>query len=113
MKTKRKLLLLIACILLFSFMFSSVSLADTQPGSPGDLDESDIIYMILTDRFNDYDSTNNGTLNNEYRPGELKYTQGGDWEGITDKMDYIADLGVTAIWISPPAGKRAFEQGRQ
>lgn len=102
MKTKRKLLLLIACILLFSFMFSSVSLADTQPASPGDLDESDIIYMILTDRFNDYDSSNNGNLNNEYRPGELKYTQGGDWEGITDKMDYIADLGVTAIWISPP-----------
>ena len=67
------------------------------------LDESDIIYMILTDRFFDSDSSNNGTLNYEYRPGQLKYTQGGDWNGITQKLDYIRDLGVTAIWISPPS----------
>ena len=33
------------------------------------LDESDIIYMVLTDRFYDGDSSNNGTLNLEYRPG--------------------------------------------
>lgn len=58
--------------------------------------------MILTDRFDDGDSTNNGTLNTEYRPGELKYTQGGDWQGVIDRMDYIQSLGVTAIWISPP-----------
>ena len=45
------------------------------------LNESDIIYMILTDRFYDADPTNNGTLNQEYRPGQLKYTQGGDWKG--------------------------------
>ena len=67
------------------------------------LNESDIIYMILTDRFYDADPTNNGTLNQEYRPGQLKYTQGGDWKGITQKLDYIKNLGVTAIWISPPS----------
>ncbi|RUS46702.1 alpha-amylase family glycosyl hydrolase [Cohnella sp. AR92] len=66
------------------------------------LSEDDIVYMILTDRFYDGDSSNNGTLGNEYRPGQLKYTQGGDWQGIIDKMSYIKDLGVTAIWISPP-----------
>ena len=65
------------------------------------LDESDIVYMVLTDRFYDGDPTNNGTLGVEYRPGELKYTQGGDWVGLTQKLDYIKDLGVTAIWISP------------
>lgn len=67
------------------------------------LDESDIIYMILTDRFYDGDPTNNGTLNHEYRPGELKYTQGGDWVGLTSKLQYVKNLGVTAIWISPPS----------
>ncbi len=35
------------------------------------LNESDIIYMILTDRFYDADPTNNGTLNQEYRPDSL------------------------------------------
>ncbi|MDK2808963.1 MAG: cyclomaltodextrin glucanotransferase [Clostridiales bacterium] len=67
------------------------------------LDETDIVYMVLTDRFYDGDSTNNGTLNAEYRPGELKYTQGGDWVGLKSKLSYIKDLGVTAIWISPPS----------
>lgn len=59
--------------------------------------------MILTDRFYDADDSNNGTEGEEYRPGELKYTQGGDWKGITEKLDYIKNLGVTAIWISPPS----------
>ena len=67
------------------------------------LDESDIIYMILTDRFYDGDPSNNGKKGYEYRPGQLKYTQGGDWKGIRQKLDYIKDLGVTAIWISPPS----------
>lgn len=98
---KRKTLLILATILTFSFLFTPVSLAD-DPVSPGELDSEDIIYMILTDRFYDGNSSNNGTLNHEYRPGELKYTQGGDWQGIIDKLDYIVDLGVTAIWISPP-----------
>ena len=67
------------------------------------LNESDIIYMVLTDRFYDGNSSNNGTLNHEYRPGELKYTQGGDWYGLQQKLDYIKNLGMTAIWISPPS----------
>ena len=67
------------------------------------LNESDIIYMVLTDRFYDGDSSNNGTLGVEYRPGELKYTQGGDWKGLQQKLDYIKNLGMTAIWISPPS----------
>lgn len=98
---KKKLFVILASILVFSFLFPPVSLAD-DPVSPGELDSEDIVYMILTDRFYDGDNTNNGTLNNEYRPGQLKYTQGGDWQGVIDKMDYIVDLGVTAIWISPP-----------
>jgi glycosidase len=65
------------------------------------LNENDIIYMVLTDRFYDGDSSNNGTLNVEYRPGNLKFNQGGDWKGLTEKLDYIKNLGVTAIWISP------------
>lgn len=75
--------------------------SEVHASSSNVLDESDIIYMVLTDRFYDGDPTNNGTYGLEYRPGELKYTQGGDWVGLTQKLDYIKDLGVTAIWISP------------
>ena len=71
------------CIDVFSL--NSVSYASTnlygidysnayQVDSTADLDENDVIYMILTDRFADGDSTNNGVLGQEYRPGELKYT---------------------------------------
>lgn len=35
-------------------------------------------------------------------PGDLHYYQGGDWAGLTQKLQYIKDLGFTAIWISAP-----------
>lgn len=63
--------------------------------------EDDIVYMVLTDRFNDGNSANNDQGFNEYRPGQLKYYQGGDWQGLINNFDYIKNLGVTAIWISP------------
>jgi glycosidase len=64
-------------------------------------DEDDVVYMILTDRFYDGDSTNNDQGNDEYDPGDWHYYQGGDWQGIISKTDYISDLGMSAIWISP------------
>ncbi|WP_313131908.1 alpha-amylase family glycosyl hydrolase [Anaerocolumna sp.] len=74
------------------------------------LNETDIVYMVLTDRFYDGNPANNGTLNAEYRPGELKYTQGGDWVGLKSKLNYIKNLGVTAIWISPPSENELFSR---
>ena len=99
----KALSMVLAVLFCVSLLMPSQVLAEanTQPSSA--LNESDIIYMVLTDRFYDGDSTNNGTLNQEYRPGQLKYTQGGDWKGLTQKLDYIKNLGVTAIWISPPS----------
>jgi len=74
---------------------------DTTAAVDYNFGRGDVVYMVLTDRFYDGDPSNNGTLGEEYRPGELKYRQGGDWQGLIDKMDYIKNLGVTAIWISP------------
>lgn len=66
------------------------------------LNESDIIYMIMTDRYPGGNPDNNGVWGAEYRPGQLKYRQGGDFLGIIGKMGYLKNLGITAIWISPP-----------
>jgi len=97
----KKMKLLAFCLslmlLLTTLMGSGISSAQML-----EFDNNDIVYMVMTDRFSDGDSSNNGTLNYEYRPGQLKYTQGGDWQGLINKIPYIKDLGVTAIWISPP-----------
>lgn len=60
------------------------------------------IYQILTDRFYDGDPANN-TANpyGTYNPVGGNSLHGGDFKGITQKLDYIKALGANAIWISP------------
>ncbi|WP_420850338.1 pullulanase [Peribacillus alkalitolerans] len=66
-----------------------------------DWDES-IIYFMLTDRFFDGDSSNNDPYNLNYDAKNDRGTyQGGDFKGITQKLDYLDKLGVNTIWISP------------
>ncbi|MBZ4665961.1 alpha-amylase family glycosyl hydrolase [Mahella sp.] len=59
--------------------------------------ESQVIYFIMTDRFYNGDTTNDMDAN----PSDPKAYHGGDLQGIIDKLDYIKDLGATAIWITP------------
>lgn len=64
----------------------------------------EIIYFMLTDRFNDGDSSNNQQMDSgaDHIPGDGKTYQGGDFQGVIDKLDYLEELGVTAIWITSP-----------
>lgn len=57
----------------------------------------EVIYQVVVDRFSDGDPNNN--FNVDLRK-EAAY-HGGDWQGIINKLDYLEDLGVTALWISP------------
>ncbi|MDT8717081.1 alpha-glucosidase C-terminal domain-containing protein [Clostridium sp. 19966] len=59
--------------------------------------KDDLIYFIVTDRFFDGDKSNDigADINN---PSSY---EGGDFQGIIDKLDYIKSLGFTAIWITP------------
>lgn len=63
----------------------------------------DVIYQIVTDRFNDGNPSNNPTGNLFSQSNLHKYI-GGDWQGIVDKINdgYLTDLGITALWISQP-----------
>lgn len=59
------------------------------------------VYFIVTDRFNDGDSTNNGTLETGYAPEKAESYHGGDLKGITEKLSYLQELGINTIWITP------------
>ncbi|WP_205600696.1 pullulanase [Gracilibacillus sp. YIM 98692] len=65
-----------------------------------DWDES-IIYFMLTDRFFDGDASNNDPYSLDYNTDLRGTYQGGDFKGITEKLDYLDSLGVNTIWISP------------
>jgi alpha-amylase len=41
-----------------------------------------------------------------YLPTDKGYYHGGDLAGLAEKLDYLEDLGVTAIWLSPPFTNR-------
>lgn len=73
------------------------------------------VYFMMTDRFADGDKNNNNLWGDEYLPkgesqmydfnesktGILSYYHGGDFKGIIDNLDYLVDMGFTAIWITP------------
>jgi glycosidase len=54
----------------------------------------------------DGDSTNNDQGVGEYKKGDTRFWNGGDFKGITQKLDYIKELGVTGIWITPPVANQ-------
>jgi len=64
---------------------------------------SDVIYLLMPDRFA------NGDVSNDNIQGMAEQVDltnkdgrhGGDIKGISDHLDYIKDLGITAIWINP------------
>ncbi|MEK8049585.1 alpha-amylase family glycosyl hydrolase [Ideonella sp. DXS22W] len=61
-----------------------------------------VMYFVLTDRFDDGDVRNNDQGAGEYRPGSAAHYQGGDFAGLQRRLDYIRGLGATALWITPP-----------
>ena len=66
-------------------------------------DSSDFIYLIMPDRFANADPTNDShpDLHEQSNRKDPWGRHGGDLQGIIDHLDYIAQLGVTAIWNTP------------
>jgi len=61
----------------------------------------EVIYALIVDRFDDGDPSNDWIDGVGPIPGDLARHQGGDWRGVTRRLDYLRGLGVTAVWISP------------
>lgn len=62
------------------------------------INQDDIIYFLLTDRF--YRNGDSASLDG-VDPSKPKHYHGGNFEGIIEKIPYLKNLGVTALWITP------------
>jgi len=75
-----------------------------RPSGPArGLNSSDVIYLLMPDRFANGDTTNDNVAGmteqlNRSNPGGR---HGGDLKGIMNHLDYLNSLGVTGIWLNP------------
>ncbi|WP_194850000.1 alpha-amylase family glycosyl hydrolase [Nonlabens antarcticus] len=66
-------------------------------------DSSDAIYLLMPDRFANGDPSNDSvkSMTEKVNRADKGGRHGGDIQGIIDHLDYIKDLGATAIWSTP------------
>ncbi len=67
--------------------------------------QDEVVYSIMIDRFNNGDAKNDSGLNTE----NLEDYQGGDISGIIKRLDYIKDMGFTAIMLSPLSESKKYD----
>ena len=72
----------------------------TTTGAQG-FNTSDVMYLIMPDRFANGDPSNDVWDNVPINRNDPVGRHGGDLAGIEQHLDYLHDLGVTAIWLNP------------
>jgi glycosidase len=82
-------------VLLFVGLLGSAAGASAQAPEVEPADR--IVYLVLTDRFANGDPTNDRNAD----PAELLAWHGGDLRGLRERLPYLAELGVTTLWITP------------
>jgi alpha-amylase len=76
---------------------------------------SERFYFVMADRFaNGSDANDTGGIpgthqQHGYKPDGTGWYHGGDLEGLLGKLDYIENLGTTAIWLTPSFKNRAVQ----
>lgn len=102
----------------FDFDLDHSTDSNSRMDSPNWQDQ--VIYFVMTDRFANGDKTND-KLNIQYNDGtpydetvplmgqNVSGYNGGDFKGLTEKLDYIKSLGATAIWVTPPVKNQVSE----
>lgn len=75
-----------------------------QSGPQYSLNSSDLIYLIMPDRFANGDPSNDS--NPDLRQvgtnrQKMYFRHGGDLQGVMNHLDYLDELGVTALWLNP------------
>ena len=111
--------LIAAAVVIAAFASTSASAEDltslARPTVRGGASSSQI-YFVMTDRFANGDTSNDEAgltgfpAITGYDPTDIGYFHGGDFKGLTSKLDYIQGLGFNSIWITPPV-KQRYVQG--
>ena len=71
------------------------------------LSSADVLYLIMTDRFADGNATDDPPSDNRTA---ARGWHGGDLAGIVQHLDYLRQLGVTAVWTTPVASNGAMPE---
>jgi glycosidase len=68
------------------------------------INADDIIYLIMPDRFSNGDASNDAPVGSPPAANDranARAFHGGDFRGIINRLPYLKELGVTALWINP------------
>lgn len=76
----------------------------SKSANPLGLNQSDFIYLLMPDRFSNGDESNDkfedmADQNHDRNNPFLRH--GGDLQGVINHLEYLKELGVTAIWMTP------------
>ncbi len=77
---------------------------DRSPGRIQGYDSRDLVYLIMPDRFANANTGNDkiaGMRDQSLSIDSMFHRHGGDIKGVMDHLDYIKELGATAIWLTP------------
>ena len=67
------------------------------------INATDVVYLLMVDRFSDGNLGNN-EIKNHKDPIRIEHKwgrKGGDLDGIINHLDYLVDLGITTLWLTP------------
>jgi hypothetical protein len=65
---------------------------------------ADFMYLIMPDRFSNGDPSNDkipGMKDLTFSRDSMYYRHGGDLQGVINQLDYLKEMGVTAVWLNP------------
>ncbi|MCK6618028.1 MAG: glycoside hydrolase family 13 protein [Cyclobacteriaceae bacterium] len=65
---------------------------------------ADLVYLLMPDRFSNGDRSNDrmpGLRDQSLNRDSIFHRHGGDLQGVINHLDYLQDLGVTALWMTP------------
>ncbi len=68
------------------------------------INSSDFMYLIMPDRFSNGDESNDkvsGYKDQSLNRGQMYDRHGGDIQGVINHLDYLKDLGITSVWLTP------------